>query len=210
MATGTSDDERDDDLTNSTEPTGDEVDAAEETVDAEAAEDSVESEADDAEADEVAADEADAEAEPKKDAAVAASGKTKPAKRGETTTAKGASAKKSTAVETSKRASKKDAKDKGERRGLGKFFHEVIVELKKVVTPTRQELWRYVGVVLAFLVIMMVIVMILDWIFGFASSWVFGNGQSLFPEGWFQGGDPTQTPLPTESVAPSATATATP
>jgi hypothetical protein len=56
----------------------------------------------------------------------------------------------------------------------------------------------------------MLLVMLFDWLFGFASSWVFGNGQELIPSEWFQGGDPSQTAVPTESGVPAETPAATP
>ncbi|WP_338085379.1 preprotein translocase subunit SecE [Gulosibacter hominis] len=97
---------------------------------------------------------------------------------------------------TPKRSEKRDKDDtEGERRGIKKFFQEVGAELKKVVTPTRKELWRYVGVVLGFLVVMMLIVTLLDFAFGIGSSWLFGNGTQLFPEAPATP-DPTAIPTP--------------
>ena len=58
---------------------------------------------------------------------------------------------------------------------LGLFIREVIAELKKVVTPTRKELFSYVGVVLVFVVIMMAIVSGFDFAFGWLVAWVFGD-----------------------------------
>ena len=55
------------------------------------------------------------------------------------------------------------------------FFREVLVELRKVVTPTRRELVRYTLVVLAFVVIMMLLVTALDLVFGNLVGWVFGD-----------------------------------
>jgi preprotein translocase subunit SecE len=55
------------------------------------------------------------------------------------------------------------------------FIRQVIGELKKVVTPTRKELLSYTGVVLVFVVIMMALVSLLDWVFGLGVVWVFGN-----------------------------------
>ena len=60
------------------------------------------------------------------------------------------------------------------------FFREVIGELKKVVTPTRKELVNYTLVVLAFVIIMMVLVTVLDFIFGKLAAFVFA-GSSLWP-----------------------------
>ena len=56
------------------------------------------------------------------------------------------------------------------------FIRQVINELKKVVTPTRRELFSYTGVVLAFVVIMMALVSGLDFVFGLGVQYVFGNG----------------------------------
>lgn len=74
-------------------------------------------------------------------------------------------------------------RDRAEKRGpfarMALFIRQVINELKKVVTPTRRELFSYTGVVLAFVIIMMVIVYGLDSGFGWVVSWVFGNGSSV-------------------------------
>jgi preprotein translocase subunit SecE len=56
------------------------------------------------------------------------------------------------------------------------FIKQVVQELKKVVTPTRKELLTFTGVVLAFVVVMMVIVSLLDQLFGYLAIVVFGNG----------------------------------
>ena len=71
-------------------------------------------------------------------------------------------------------------RDRAEKRGpfarMALFVRQVINELKKVVTPTRKELFSYTGVVLAFVIIMMGIVFGLDSAFGWLVSWVFGDG----------------------------------
>jgi preprotein translocase subunit SecE len=54
------------------------------------------------------------------------------------------------------------------------FFKQVVAELKKVVTPTRKELFSYTGVVLIFVVIMMAIVSAFDWVFALVVTFVFG------------------------------------
>jgi preprotein translocase subunit SecE len=56
------------------------------------------------------------------------------------------------------------------------FVRQIIAELKKVVTPTRQELLNYTLVVIAFVIIMMLIVTALDFVFGTGAIWVFGDG----------------------------------
>lgn len=60
------------------------------------------------------------------------------------------------------------------------FLRQVVDELRKVVTPTRSELVNYTVVVLIFVVIVMAIITVLDLLFGWAVSWVFGDGSSLF------------------------------
>ena len=71
-------------------------------------------------------------------------------------------------------------RDRAEKRGpfarMGLFIRQVINELKKVITPTRKELFSFTGVVLAFVIIMMGIVFGLDSAFGWLVSWVFGDG----------------------------------
>ncbi|OIH93160.1 MULTISPECIES: preprotein translocase subunit SecE [unclassified Curtobacterium] len=74
----------------------------------------------------------------------------------------------------------KAKQDRAERRGpiaaIVLFIRQVIGELRKVVTPTRKELFSYTGVVLVFVVVMMVLVSILDFAFGLGVGYVFGNG----------------------------------
>ena len=71
-------------------------------------------------------------------------------------------------------------RERAERRGpfarIALFIRQVITELRKVVTPTRRELFSYTGVVLVFVVIMMALVYGLDYGFGWLVAWVFGNG----------------------------------
>jgi len=71
-------------------------------------------------------------------------------------------------------------RERAERRGpfarIALFLRQVVNELKKVVTPTRRELFSYTGVVLAFVIIMMALVYGLDYGFGWLVAWVFGNG----------------------------------
>ena len=54
------------------------------------------------------------------------------------------------------------------------FMRQVFAELRKVVTPTRQELLKYTAVVLGFVVIMMAIVYGLDILFVWLAAYVFG------------------------------------
>jgi preprotein translocase subunit SecE len=73
-------------------------------------------------------------------------------------------------------AAKKDrAAKRGPFAGVILFLKQVIAELKKVVTPTRKELFSYTGVVLVFVVIMMALVYGLDQLFGWIVIFVFGT-----------------------------------
>ena len=54
------------------------------------------------------------------------------------------------------------------------FIRQVFAELRKVVTPTRQELVKYTLVVLGFVVVMMAIVYGLDLLFTGVVQVVFG------------------------------------
>ena len=56
------------------------------------------------------------------------------------------------------------------------FIRQVVAELKKVVTPTRRELFTFTGVVLVFVLIMMGIVYGLDNLFTLLVNWAFGDG----------------------------------
>ena len=71
-------------------------------------------------------------------------------------------------------------RERAERRGpfsrIALFLRQVVNELRKVVTPTRRELFSYTGVVLAFVIVMMALVYGLDYGFGWLVAWVFGNG----------------------------------
>ncbi|WP_022884518.1 preprotein translocase subunit SecE [Glaciibacter superstes] len=58
---------------------------------------------------------------------------------------------------------------------LSIFLKQVVAELKKVVTPTRKELFTYTGVVLVFVIIMMAFVYGLDQLFALAVTYVFGT-----------------------------------
>ena len=54
------------------------------------------------------------------------------------------------------------------------FIRQVFGELRKVVTPTRQELVKFTPVVLGFVVVMMAIVYSLDLLFTWVVNVVFG------------------------------------
>jgi preprotein translocase subunit SecE len=55
------------------------------------------------------------------------------------------------------------------------FVRQVVAELKKVVRPTRSELFTYTGVVLVFVLVVMAFVTVLDLGIGQVTLWVFGD-----------------------------------
>ncbi len=59
---------------------------------------------------------------------------------------------------------------------VAQFMREVVIELRKVVTPTRKELVTYTSVVLVFVVIMMALISGLDIVIGILTGFVFGDG----------------------------------
>ena len=74
-------------------------------------------------------------------------------------------------------------KDRAQRRSpfgrIALFLRQVIAELRKVVTPTRRELFSYTGVVLVFVVIMMLLVSGLDFGFSALVNFLFGNPSAV-------------------------------
>ena len=55
------------------------------------------------------------------------------------------------------------------------FIRQVLAELSKVTKPTRQELVKFTGVVLAFVAVVMVIISALDWVFLNVVTFVFSD-----------------------------------
>ncbi|RPF27489.1 preprotein translocase subunit SecE [Georgenia muralis] len=75
------------------------------------------------------------------------------------------------------RAGSAPAPGKKERGFFGRialFVRQVIAELKKVVRPTRNELFTYFVVVLVFVLAIMAFVGLLDLLFGQVVLWMFG------------------------------------
>ena len=58
---------------------------------------------------------------------------------------------------------------------LALFVRQVLAELSKVTKPTRQELVKFTGVVLAFVAVVMVIISALDWAFLNVVTFVFAD-----------------------------------
>nr|MDT0661016.1 preprotein translocase subunit SecE [Micromonospora sp. DSM 115978] len=86
-----------------------------------------------------------------------------------------------TATRTKAESTESQPKSKSEtgRVGIfgrvGRFFREVVAELRKVIWPTRKELLTYTTVVVVFIAVMTSIVVLLDYGFARAMLWVFGN-----------------------------------
>lgn len=57
----------------------------------------------------------------------------------------------------------KQAKGPGIFSRIKRYFSEMIAELKKVTWPTRQELVKYTGIVLAFVVSFSIVVGVMDY-----------------------------------------------
>lgn len=55
------------------------------------------------------------------------------------------------------------------------FYRQVVAELRKVVWPTRDQLWTYFLVVMVFVLFMMTLVSLLDLGFGKLVFWAFAN-----------------------------------
>jgi preprotein translocase subunit SecE len=75
-------------------------------------------------------------------------------------------------------ANRPPSKPSSEKRGffgrIALFVRQVVAELKKVVRPTRQELFTYIGVVVVFVLVVMAYVGVLDLAFGRLVLWAFG------------------------------------
>ena len=65
------------------------------------------------------------------------------------------------------------AKVKGFLTGVGKFFRDIISEMKKVVWPSKKQIINNTLVVLAVVVIAAVILVVIDAVFGYGISGLF-------------------------------------
>ena len=63
---------------------------------------------------------------------------------------------------------------KSERTGPTTFYRQVVAELRKVVWPSQQQLVTYFLVVMAFVLVMIAIVSVLDLVFGKVVFALFG------------------------------------
>ncbi len=55
------------------------------------------------------------------------------------------------------------------------FVRQVVAELRRVVTPTREELVNYTWIVIGFVAVMILLVFLFDWGFSYLASLVFGS-----------------------------------
>jgi preprotein translocase subunit SecE len=60
------------------------------------------------------------------------------------------------------------------RPGVALFYRQAVAELRKVVWPTREQLVTYFAVVLAFVLVMILVVSVFDFVFGTAIFKIFG------------------------------------
>ena len=67
-------------------------------------------------------------------------------------------------------------RDADKRTSLPTFYRQVVAELRKVVWPTQEQLITYFLVVMAFVLVMIAIVSVLDLGFGKLVFWMFGGG----------------------------------
>ena len=79
-----------------------------------------------------------------------------------------------TAVRERRTRAKNDVRRTGLVGVIGRFFREIISELRKVIWPTRRELLTYTTVVIVFVTIIATIVALLD--YGFAKGILFSFG----------------------------------
>ncbi|MCA0337235.1 MAG: preprotein translocase subunit SecE [Actinobacteria bacterium] len=78
------------------------------------------------------------------------------------------------------RRSGKDAAKRGNPisrwfSGIGLFIRQILDELRKVVRPTRSELWNYTLVVIVFVTVIMALVSALDYGFSKLIALAFGT-----------------------------------
>ena len=79
-------------------------------------------------------------------------------------------------VSESKKKARKGGKraKKGPLKRLGIFYRQIVAELRKVVWPTRNQLTTYTSVVIAFVVVMIGLVTVIDFGFARVVKYVFG------------------------------------
>jgi preprotein translocase subunit SecE len=71
-------------------------------------------------------------------------------------------------------SSSSERRPSGGRTTPALFFRQVIAELRKVIWPTRDQLVTYFMVVLVFVLFMIAVVSVLDFVFNKAAFKIFG------------------------------------
>ncbi len=87
----------------------------------------------------------------------------------------GAAVAERTKADDGDKKTKKDVERVGIFGRIGRFFREVVSELRKVIWPTRTELLTYTVVVVSFLAVMTAIVVGLDFVFAKGVLWALGG-----------------------------------
>jgi len=87
----------------------------------------------------------------------------------------GAAVAEKTKADDDQKKTKKDVERAGFFGRIGRFFREVVSELRKVIWPTRKELLTYTAVVVSFLTVMTAIVAGLDYVFARVVLWALGG-----------------------------------
>jgi preprotein translocase subunit SecE len=77
-------------------------------------------------------------------------------------------------VSDSKAVRRERGHDAEKRTGPATFYRQVVAELRKVVWPSQQQLITYFWVVLAFVLVLIAYVSVLDLAFGKAVFAIFG------------------------------------
>lgn len=80
------------------------------------------------------------------------------------------------ARESDSRQRDPDKSSMGPFARLALFVSQILDELRKVVRPTRSELWNYTLVVIAFVTVMMFLIFGMDWVFSRLVNLIFGQG----------------------------------
>ncbi|NLI19470.1 MAG: preprotein translocase subunit SecE [Actinomycetales bacterium] len=76
---------------------------------------------------------------------------------------------------SARKASPAPARKRGLLARLSLFIRQIIAELRKVVRPSRSELWTFFLVVIVFVLAIMVFVGVLDFLFGQLVFFVLGS-----------------------------------
>ena len=87
----------------------------------------------------------------------------------------GAAVAERTKADDGDKKTKKDVERVGIFGRIGRFFREVVSELRKVIWPTRKELLTYTAVVVSFLSVVTAIVVGLDFVFAKGVLWALGG-----------------------------------